>query len=91
MICTTIRKESECVFMTKSGCSYEGGVCKPIIEQCNGCNRIIKLETGEFCMSAPEPSAKWKLGICNIATHAKVEVAENKVKVNPLKASKRGH
>ena len=91
MICTTIRKENECVFMTKNGCSYEGGVCKTIVERCEGCDRIIKLETGQFCMSSPEPSAKWKHGKCNLATHIKVEIIETKHKINPLKASKRGH
>ncbi len=91
MICTTIRKENECVFMTKKGCSYEGGVCKPIIDECKECNRIIEQEAGQFCMSTPDPGAKWRRGSCNLATHIKLEIDEKKVKINPLKASNRGH
>ena len=35
------------------------------------------------------PDAKWRLGICNFATHVKPELKVGTVKVNPLKASKR--
>jgi hypothetical protein len=35
------------------------------------------------------PEAKWRLGICNFATHAKPEVKIVKIRVNPLKAAKR--
>ena len=90
MLCTTVRKDNECVFMKKSGCSYEGGACKPIDEKCEGCNRVGEFESGKYCTSAPDPEAKWLLGNCNLATHITMEVTETKQKVNPLKASKRG-
>jgi hypothetical protein len=35
------------------------------------------------------PAAKWRLGFCNLATHAKPEIKVVTVKVNPLKAAKR--
>ncbi|MDH3347484.1 MAG: PxxKW family cysteine-rich protein, partial [Desulfobulbaceae bacterium] len=37
------------------------------------------------------PEAKWRLGMCNFATHAKPEIKVVKVKINPLKASKRNN
>lgn len=89
MICDTIRKGSECAFMSASGCSYNGGTCLEVLESCNGCNRTAKYEAGWFCTSCPDPSIKWKNGNCNLATHIQT-VAEAKAKVNPLKASKRG-
>ena len=76
--------------MTNKGCSFEGGACKPIEEKCEGCSRILVLETNKYCSAAPEPSVKWKKGTCNLATHIKIEIAESKQKLNPLKASKRG-
>lgn len=90
MRCTTVRENQECVFMKKSGCSYEGGACKPIDEKCEGCNRVGVFPLGKYCTSVPDPTTKWLLGNCNLATHIVAEVVETKAKVNPLKASKRG-
>jgi hypothetical protein len=89
MICTTIRKGDECVFMTASGCKYNGGACKPVVEACEGCQRVSSYETGNYCTSAPDPALKWKNGNCNLATHVKAVVEVQKQKVNPIKASKR--
>ena len=75
--------------MTAAGCSYNGGICHPIVEQCNGCNRTSELATGWYCTACPDPSIKWKNGTCNLASHISASVAENKAKINPLKASKR--
>ena len=61
----------------------------PVIEQCNGCERIVEIEQGKFCDAYMNPAAKWRLGICNFATHAKPEVKIVKIRVNPLKAAKR--
>lgn len=90
MICTTVRKDNECVFMKKTGCSYADGACKPIDEKCDGCRRVGDFPSGKYCTSVPDPTAKWLLGNCNLATHISMEIAEAKHKVNPLKASKRG-
>ena len=98
MLCTTVRKSSkeikgsecECAFMTKKGCSYNGGSCRQIIEKCNGCNRVIEYEANWYCTVAPDPSLKWRTGNCNLATHIVEETAgKDSKKINPLKASKR--
>ena len=90
MICETTRKGAECAFMTKSGCTFNGGSCFEIVEACSGCNRSSEFEAGWFCTACPDPSVKWKNGNCNLATHVQNAVAESKTKVNPIKASKRG-
>lgn len=89
MLCTTIRKGEECSFMTKKGCTYKGGACHQIVDECGGCTRTRELESGWYCTACPEPAMKWKNGNCNLATHVERETAEG-VKINPLKASKRG-
>ncbi|TWI63359.1 hypothetical protein LZ24_03278 [Desulfobotulus alkaliphilus] len=89
MICTTTRKGQDCVFMKTSGCSYTGGTCLSAVETCMGCARITEQESGIYCTVFPDPSIKWKLGNCNMATHLKTEAAADKKKINPLKASKR--
>jgi len=45
----------------------------------------------KFCSVYPNPAAKWRRGVCNFATHVKVEMPkdESGKKVNPLKAAKR--
>ena len=68
---------------------YTSGAFSPIVEKCDGCERIIEVESQKYCQSYSAPEAKWKLGICNFATHVKPEIAVNTVRVNPLKASKR--
>jgi hypothetical protein len=90
MICTTIRNDMECSFMTAKGCSYNGGVCQGLVEACDGCGRSKEFSAGWFCTACPAPAVKWKNGNCNLATHVTTEVVTNKVKINPLKASKRG-
>ena len=90
MVCNTIRPGVECPFMKASGCSYNGGVCHQIVEQCQGCNRTVEFSTGWYCTACPEPSSKWQRGNCNMASHVSMAVADNKQKINPIKASKRG-
>jgi hypothetical protein len=89
MLCTTVREGMECPFMKSQGCAYNGGICHEVVEQCDGCKRTTEYTTGWYCTSCPEPSIKWKNGNCNLASHV-TAVAKEKVKVNPLKASKRG-
>jgi len=90
MLCTTVRNGKECVFMAKAGCTISGGVCQEIVQQCEGCGRIVELGSGKYCQTFPEPIKKWNVGVCNMATHAKVTVVEKVQKINPIKASKRG-
>lgn len=68
---------------------YTSGIFNPIIDKCEGCDRVIEVESQKFCKTYTSPVAKWKLGICNFASHVKPEVLASTVKVNPLKASKR--
>lgn len=58
-------------------------------ERCTGCERIATLDGKEYCSAYSNPVSKWRGGHCNLATHVKLAVATEKVKVNPLKASKR--
>ena len=90
MICTTIRNGEECAFMSARGCTFNGGTCHKIIETCDGCSRSKEFESGWYCSAAPDPSMKWKNGSCNIATHITMSVKQEKAKLNPIKASKRG-
>ncbi|MBN1381918.1 MAG: PxxKW family cysteine-rich protein [Deltaproteobacteria bacterium] len=89
MICQTTKAGIECVFMTKKGCGFNGGTCHPIIDKCEGCNKIMTVEAGQYCRIYPDPAGKWGNGRCPQASHVKREVAESAQKINPLKASKR--
>jgi hypothetical protein len=91
MICQTVKSGVECGFMTKKGCGFNGGSCNPIVEQCQGCGKVIESTTAIYCRVYPDPAAKWRMGKCPTATHLKVEVKEATQKVNPLKASKRAN
>jgi len=84
-------KEVEVGVVEQGGQVYVNGVaCEPVVEQCEGCGRIKEIEGGKFCASYPVPEKKWHLGACNFATHVRAEVDKaGKVKINPLKASKR--
>jgi hypothetical protein len=90
MHCTTVKPGVECPFMTKKGCSFNGGACHPVVEECDGCERTSKHDSGWYCAACPDPSIKWKTGRCNLATHVKGTAKKEAGKINPLKASKRG-
>jgi len=89
MQCRTALPGVECTFAGKEGCTYPKGECQPIVEECTGCNKIVDGVHGKVCSAYPEPSKKWQDGICNAASHVKVEVQCDVAKVNPLKASKK--
>ncbi|WP_147821393.1 PxxKW family cysteine-rich protein [Salidesulfovibrio onnuriiensis] len=76
--------------MTADGLSYKGVIMEPVVEKCDGCERIVTIEEKNFCPSYAQPERKWAHGVCNFATHVRATVdSEGKTKVNPLKASKR--
>lgn len=76
--------------MTEEGLKYKGFILEPIVEKCEDCERAVAHENGKYCPSYAKPAVKWNQGVCNFATHVRAEVTkEGKVKVNPLKASKR--
>ena len=62
---------------------------QPVVDQCEGCDRVISNEGTMHCTTYVNPAAKWRLGMCNFATHAKPEIKVVKVRINPLKAAKR--
>lgn len=67
-----------------------GVECHPIIDKCEGCERTRDFEGAKYCTSYPLPERKWAKAVCNFATHVKAEKdTTGKVKINPLKASKR--
>ncbi len=75
---------------TDAGLTYKGVVLEPVVEKCEGCERIVSFEDEKFCPTSAQPARKWANGVCNFATHVRAEVDKaGKVKVNPLKASKR--
>ena len=72
------------------GMMYKGILCRPVVEKCDGCERTGDFEGEKFCRSYPLPESKWANGVCNFATHVRAVVdTKGKIKVNPLKASKR--
>ncbi|MBM4319063.1 MAG: hypothetical protein FJ125_03675 [Deltaproteobacteria bacterium] len=90
MKCNTVRPGVECLFMKRAGCTYDGGSCRPIVDDCVGCERIAKHGAQDFCGSYPEPEIQWRGGICSFATHRRVSISTGEVlSSNPLKASKR--
>lgn len=74
---------------TDAGLTYKGVIMEPVIDKCEGCERIVAFEDANYCPAYASPAKKWARGVCNFATHVRAEVAQGKVKVNPLKASKR--
>ncbi len=90
MQCQTVKKDKECFFWAKSGCTQSEGQCAAIIEKCDGCSRVEEWPTGKYCTTYGMPVEQWKIGLCNMATHIKLETEETQKMINPLKASKRG-
>ena len=89
MICQTVKVGTDCFFMTKKGCNFNGGTCYTIVANCEGCGRIKEYPAGKYCSAYPQPEMKWKSGKCNFATHVELDAPKEEKKVNALKASKR--
>ncbi len=62
---------------------------QPVVEKCEGCDRVVEESGAQFCRSYLQPESKWRLGICNFATHAKPDISVATIRINPLKAAKR--
>lgn len=75
--------------MEQATANYADGRFQPVIEKCEGCARVVEENGVQYCKSYLYPEAKWKLGLCNFATHAKPEINIIKTRINPLKAAKR--
>ncbi len=89
MRCQTIKKDKECFFWATCGCTQEEGQCQPIVEKCEGCGRVDPIGEEKYCAVYAMPEHQWSNGICNMATHIKLESQETQKMMNPLKASKR--
>lgn len=91
MQCVTVKEGVPCAFMSKAGCSFIGGACKPIVEKCQGCDRAKPYTDGVYCLSFPDPEVKWRTGICAMATHIKLDAkgADAKVRVGQQKQAKK--
>jgi len=89
MQCQTVLPGSECTFWGKRGCTFTEGSCQIVAENCEGCERVVTGSIGKVCSAYPAPERKWLGGICNFATHVKVEIKSEETKMNPLKASKK--
>lgn len=74
---------------SQAAVNFNDGRFQPIIGKCEGCGRIVEQDDVKYCKTYMYPGAKWKLGYCNFATHAKPEINIVKVRINPLKAAKR--
>jgi hypothetical protein len=75
--------------MQQIGVNFSDGRFQPVIEKCNGCERITVDNGVQYCQTYLNPNAKWRLGMCNFATHIRPEIKIAKIRVNPLKAAKR--
>ena len=64
---------------------------RPVVEQCAGCERILKEAAGQKCSAFAFPDAKWRQGPCSMATHIKVETSKTaeKVRVGQQKQKKK--
>lgn len=89
MICSTIREGLFCPLMKKNGCVFGNGKCVEINEKCVGCNSIVGFNEKSYCIAYPDPEAKWRNGNCNFASHVSTTAIVEKIKLNPIKASKR--
>lgn len=89
MQCQSVLPGTECTFWSKQGCVFAGNTCQNIAEECQGCDRIVEGTIGKVCSVAPSPQKKWATGLCNMATHRKVELSTETKAINPLKASKK--
>ena len=89
MLCTTVKKDNDCNFMTSQGCTYNDGSCHTIVEKCNGCDHVVSFQENQYCMAYADPSSKWVLGRCNFATNVIKDGLKESKRVNPLKESKR--
>ncbi|MDY0300389.1 MAG: PxxKW family cysteine-rich protein [Trichlorobacter sp.] len=90
MQCQTVLPGTECTLMAKSGCVFPEGSCQVVVENCEGCERIVTGSIGQVCSAYPAPAKKWTDGICNFATHVKKDIKTENARVNPMKTSKKG-
>ena len=74
---------------SQTAVNYSDSEFQAIVEKCEGCARVVEQEGTSYCKTYLIPGAKWRLGFCNFATHAKPEINVVTIRINPLKAAKR--
>ena len=65
---------------------------QPIDEKCIGCKKTEVIGENTLCKAYIEPSLRWRLGNCALASHNIIDEdsKSKKKKLNPIKKSKRG-
>ena len=53
MVCEVIKIGRDCAFMTRKGCSFNGGKCYPVVDRCQGCERVAVFPAGQYCIACP--------------------------------------
>ena len=46
---------------TEQGVEVKGMLMQPVVEKCEGCDRVRTFEEQQFCGSYPNPAKKWLL------------------------------
>jgi hypothetical protein len=87
MVCDTIRKGKNCLFMKKS-CTFPTGKCYPIAEKCGACKNTELFDDVIYCKVYMDPGAIWTTS-CGRSTVMAKPIIEEQKKINPLKASKK--
>ena len=49
---------------TEQGVEVKGMLMQPVVEKCEGCDRVRTFEEQQFCGSYPNPAKKWFDGRC---------------------------
>jgi len=62
MQCQTVLPGTECTFWGKQGCIFTDGSCQTVVENCEGCERIVTGSIGQVCSAYPAPAKKWNNG-----------------------------
>ena len=89
MQCEAVLPGTECNFWGKQGCTFTDAKCHAVVDKCEGCEKVVATPMGRVCGVYPAPERKWQNGICNFATHVKVQIKSEEARINPLKASKK--
>jgi hypothetical protein len=87
------KRNKECAFWSEEDqkCVSLDGDCFPIIEQCEGCDKIYEFEGVYYCKVYTNPKRKWEMIPCYFKKQKEreIEIEKKKDLLNPIKMSKR--
>jgi len=95
--CETVRPGVPCLFWKirkisdkkkKGHCSFIGGKCLPIVEECGTCNYIVNIGPQKFSEAYMKPSTQWIVPPCPMNTHIIKDTKEEKQIFDPRKLAK---